>query len=255
MVRGRTPDSSWTRCWAPARAARRVHRSRSCSSGCSISRYPIVAVDGPTGVDLGTGIVHGAPRADLTVTFGGLRRGHLLARDEVGTVVVTDIGHPPADAAWPLLVTDDDAAGWLRRLTARDHKGSRGRVVVVGGDIGNDRRGAPGVSRGLRGGSRPGARGLHAVDRRGAGDRGARPPDLRASVRSRAERAAARARRQGRRRRHRSRTRPGAGQAGVGGGAGRARHARRCSMPTRWSRSRGPPRQLRDRSPRGAPAC
>jgi hydroxyethylthiazole kinase-like uncharacterized protein yjeF len=97
---------------------------------------PVVAVDGPTGVDLGTGIVHGAPRADLTVTFGGLRRGQLLARDEVGPVVVTDIGHPPPDPVWPLLVTDDDAAGWLRRLTARDHKGSRGRVVVVGGDAG-----------------------------------------------------------------------------------------------------------------------
>ena len=97
---------------------------------------PVVAVDGPTGVDLGSGIVHGAPKADLTVTFGGLRRGHLLARDEVGTVVVTDIGHPPADPAWPALVTDDDAAGWLRHLTARDHKGSRGRVVVVGGDTG-----------------------------------------------------------------------------------------------------------------------
>ncbi|MBA3260065.1 MAG: NAD(P)H-hydrate dehydratase [Gemmatimonadales bacterium] len=97
---------------------------------------PIVAVDGPTGVDLGSGIVHGAPRADLTVTFGGLRRGHLLARDEVGTVIVTDIGHPPADPSWPSLVTDDDAAGWLRRLRVRDHKGDRGRVVIVGGDAG-----------------------------------------------------------------------------------------------------------------------
>lgn len=97
---------------------------------------PVVAVDGPTGVDLGSGIVHGTPRADLTVTFGGLRRGHLLARDEVGTVVVTDIGHPPPDPAWPSLVTDGDAAGWLRRLRARDHKGDRGRVVVVGGDAG-----------------------------------------------------------------------------------------------------------------------
>lgn len=97
---------------------------------------PIVAVDGPTGVDLGSGIVHGTPRAELTVTFGGLRRGHLLARDEVGTVVVTDIGHPPPDPAWPVLVTDEDAAGWLGRLRARAHKGDRGRVVVVGGDAG-----------------------------------------------------------------------------------------------------------------------
>jgi NAD(P)H-hydrate epimerase len=97
---------------------------------------PVVAVDGPTGVDLANGIVHGAPRAEITVTFGGLRRGHLLARDEVGTVVVTDIGHPAPDPGWPSLVTDGDAAGWLRRLRARDHKGDRGRVVVVGGDAG-----------------------------------------------------------------------------------------------------------------------
>lgn len=97
---------------------------------------PVVSVDGPTGVDLRTGTVHGAARADLTVTFGGLRRGHLLARDEVGDVAVVDIGHPPPDPAWPTLVTDLDAAGWLRRLGARDHKGRRGRVVVVGGDAG-----------------------------------------------------------------------------------------------------------------------
>src|SRR3954452_18411523 len=122
---------------------------------------PLVAVDGPTGVDLRTGTVHGTPRAELTVTFGGLRRGHLLARDEVGDVVVVDIGHPPADPAWPVVVGDSDASEWLRRLGARDnkglrrrgvvasdasewlrrlgardHKGRRGRVVVVGGDAG-----------------------------------------------------------------------------------------------------------------------
>jgi ADP-dependent NAD(P)H-hydrate dehydratase / NAD(P)H-hydrate epimerase len=97
---------------------------------------PVVAVDGPTGVDLLSGTVHGAPRADLTITFGGLRRGHLLARDEVGTVVVVDIGHPPAESAWPALLSDQDAAELLPRLHARDHKGIRGRVVVVGGDAG-----------------------------------------------------------------------------------------------------------------------
>jgi NAD(P)H-hydrate epimerase len=97
---------------------------------------PVVAVDGPTGVDLLSGNVHGAPRADLTVTFGGLHRGHLLARDEVGTVVVADIGHPPAEPEWPTLVSDRDGAAWLPRLHARDHKGTRGRVVVVGGDVG-----------------------------------------------------------------------------------------------------------------------
>ena len=103
---------------------------------------PILAVDAPTGLDLGTGLQHGAPRADLTVTFGGLRRGHLLARDEVGDLVVIDIGHPAPDPAWPTLVTDDQAAGWLPRLRADAHKGTRGRVVCIGG--------APGMSGALR---------------------------------------------------------------------------------------------------------
>ena len=97
---------------------------------------PVVAVDGPTGVDLLTGMVHGVTRADLTVTFGGLRRGHLLARDEVGNLTVIDIGHPSPDPEWPLVVTDLQAAHWLRRLRARDHKGGRGRVVLVGGNTG-----------------------------------------------------------------------------------------------------------------------
>jgi NAD(P)H-hydrate epimerase len=98
---------------------------------------PVVALDGPTGVDLATGVTHRpAVTARLSITFGGLRRGHLLARDECGDVVVVDIGHPPADPAWPRLVSDGDAANWLRPLAARDHKGTRGRVVVVGGDLG-----------------------------------------------------------------------------------------------------------------------
>jgi len=97
---------------------------------------PLVAIDGPTGVDLQSGVVHGATRADLTITFGGLRRGHLLARDEVGDVVVVDIGHPAGDPAWPSLVTDLQAAEWLPRLRSRDHKGDRGRVVIVGGHTG-----------------------------------------------------------------------------------------------------------------------
>ncbi|HEX2635491.1 MAG TPA: NAD(P)H-hydrate dehydratase [Gemmatimonadales bacterium] len=97
---------------------------------------PVVAIDGPTGVDLETGTVHGPARADLTITFGGARRGQLLARDEIGTLVVVDIGHPPPDPAWPWLVTDPQAADWLRRLRSADHKGVRGRLVIVGGGDG-----------------------------------------------------------------------------------------------------------------------
>lgn len=103
---------------------------------------PILAIDGPTGVDLLSGIVHGGARADVSVTFGGVRRGHLLARDEIGHLVVVDIGHPLPDPGWPLVVTDQPAAEWLRRFRARDHKGDRGRVVIVGG--------APGMSGAIR---------------------------------------------------------------------------------------------------------
>jgi len=102
----------------------------------------VVALDGPTGLDLANGLLHGAPRADLTITFGGLRRGHLLARDEVGDLVVLEIGHPISDPALPRLVTDDIAAEWLTPLRANAHKGTRGRVVLVGG--------APGMSGALR---------------------------------------------------------------------------------------------------------
>lgn len=98
---------------------------------------PVLAIDGPTGVDLGTGVTHRpALTAQLCITFGGLRRGHLLAREECGDVVVVDIGHPPPEACWPRLVSDEDAATWLRALSPGDHKGDRGRVVVVGGDAG-----------------------------------------------------------------------------------------------------------------------
>lgn len=105
-------------------------------------RVPVIAIDGPTGLDLGTGVVHGNARADLSITFGGPKRGLLLARDQAGAVVVLDIGLPAPDAAWPRLATDDWAADQLPIFRASDHKGTRGRVVIVGG--------APGMSGAVR---------------------------------------------------------------------------------------------------------
>ncbi|MGH7561903.1 MAG: NAD(P)H-hydrate dehydratase [Gemmatimonadales bacterium] len=97
---------------------------------------PILAVDGPTGLGLEDGVQHGPFRATLTVTFGGCRRGHLLARDEIGDLVVADIGLPAPDPAWPLLFTDARAAERLGRLEAGATKWDRGRIAVVGGDAG-----------------------------------------------------------------------------------------------------------------------
>ena len=116
-ARGRARRALAQRRAGGRRAARHRRQRRAacrawprCSSGCSISTSRSLRSMGPPASISSTGIVHGAPRADLTVTFGGFRRGHLLARDEVGDVVVVDIGHPPADPAWPALVTDLQAA-------------------------------------------------------------------------------------------------------------------------------------------------
>jgi NAD(P)H-hydrate epimerase len=96
-------------------------------------RVPVVALDGPTGVDLAHGTTHGTARADLSITFGGLRRGHVLARDQVGAVVVVDIGLPAPRPEWPVVVTDRIAATLLPAIKANAHKGDRGRIVAVGG--------------------------------------------------------------------------------------------------------------------------
>jgi NAD(P)H-hydrate epimerase len=97
---------------------------------------PIIAVDGPTGLDLSTGVAHGPIRARCTVTFGGVRRGHLLARDWCGRIVVVDIGFPAPDPQWPVLADDRWARAALPPFEAAMHKGNRGRVLVVGGDQG-----------------------------------------------------------------------------------------------------------------------
>src|ERR1043165_9974747 len=92
---------------------------------------PVVAVDGPSGLDLEFGVQRGPLHAALTVTFGGYRRGHLLARDDVGDLVVVDIGFPGPDPAWPVFLTEAGAAEQVEPFPADAHKGTRGRVVVV----------------------------------------------------------------------------------------------------------------------------
>ena len=98
----------------------------------------IVACDLPTGVQGDDGAVPGAAvRADVTVTFGALKRGHLLHPGAVlaGEVVVADIGTDAATAAavWRVLT----AAGAALPVPAVDaDKRGRGVVLVVAGSAG-----------------------------------------------------------------------------------------------------------------------
>jgi len=100
----------------------------------------VVALDLPTGLDATSGVLaDAAVRADLTVTFGTVKRAHLLVRGQCGDIVAVDIGlarHAQLDDGAPLLIDDS----WVRARTpaigAEAHKGTRRRLLIVGGDRG-----------------------------------------------------------------------------------------------------------------------
>ena len=103
----------------------------------------VIAVDMPTGADADTGAVPGAAvTADLTVTFGLPKRGQFFypARAHMGALEVVDIGLSPAaiDSVAPRvrLAAAPDMAALLPVRDAQAHKGSLGRVLLVGGSVG-----------------------------------------------------------------------------------------------------------------------
>ena len=92
---------------------------------------PVVAVDIPSGIDVHTGAVTGpAVRADLTVTFGGLKPVHALA--DCGRVELVDIGLdlPGTDLAG---VDADDVADCWPVPGPHDDKYSQGVVGILAG--------------------------------------------------------------------------------------------------------------------------
>jgi ADP-dependent NAD(P)H-hydrate dehydratase / NAD(P)H-hydrate epimerase len=102
---------------------------------------PTLAVDGPSGVDLTTGAVTGdAVQAEVTVTFGALKRGLALhpGRRHAGRVLVVEIGFPPLEPAEQsaAVVTAAWAGACLPRVPWNAHKGDLGNVVVVAGQPG-----------------------------------------------------------------------------------------------------------------------
>ena len=93
--RSTTKRSSSTACLARGRPAPLVARSPRPSERLRAARARgarVVALDVPSGVDATSGAADGAVHADLTLTFGALKRGLTIARGACGRIVVLDIG-------------------------------------------------------------------------------------------------------------------------------------------------------------------
>ena len=101
---------------------------------------PVVAVDGPSGVDFTSGRVPGASvEAALTVSLGWPKLGLLLhpARSRCGDLVAVEIGFPPAgEEMGARAVTGRWVRGLLRRRAPDAHKARAGYLTVVAGQEG-----------------------------------------------------------------------------------------------------------------------
>ena len=101
----------------------------------------VLALDVPSGLDATTGEVPaGVVPADVTVTFGTLKRGLVIAREVAGAIEVADIGLGAAaaaiaDGAPPVLDAETVRAA-IPPIAASAHKGTRGRIAIVGGSTG-----------------------------------------------------------------------------------------------------------------------
>lgn len=106
----------------------------------SAGGVPVIALDVPTGVDATSGSMQAEHvRADLTVTFGTCKTGLLAARGACGRVVVADIGlgaHATLADQAALLADASVLRAIVPTIAWNAHKGTRGRVLVVGGAAG-----------------------------------------------------------------------------------------------------------------------
>lgn len=103
----------------------------------------VAALDVPSGLDATTGEHSTCVVADLTLSFGGVKRGALLARDRCGEIVTLDIGldDMPDTArsaralqvpALPILVDADWARSRIPPIRFDAHKGTRRHLAIVG---------------------------------------------------------------------------------------------------------------------------
>jgi hydroxyethylthiazole kinase-like uncharacterized protein yjeF len=90
-----------------------------------------VSVDVPTGMDSDSGEVLGnAVRADLTVTFYKAKPGLIKAKEHTGELVVKNIGLPHE---FERFAGPGDVSLAVKRRLPEAHKGTFGRLLVIGG--------------------------------------------------------------------------------------------------------------------------
>lgn len=107
------------------------------------ARRPVLSLDIPSGVDADSGAVtEDAVRADLTLSFVALKSGLFLGAgpEFAGVVLLDDLGViPPAQPQFePLMrrIDESEISSALPRRAREAHKGSSGRVLVIGGGTG-----------------------------------------------------------------------------------------------------------------------
>src|ERR1700694_4132877 len=107
----------------------------------------VAALDLPSGIDATTGHHSMCVIADATFSFGGLKRGSLLARDCCGEIVVLDIGLDEASdavdrsvgnevASLPWLVDGAWVSAHIPTIRYDAHKGTRKHLAIIAGGEG-----------------------------------------------------------------------------------------------------------------------
>ena len=103
----------------------------------------VVSLDVPSGLNATDGKHTVCVVADLTTSFGGIKRGTLLARDCCGEIAAIDIGLDERGVAGsgrlprlPALVTGEWVSSRVPPIRYDAHKGTRKHLAIVGGGPG-----------------------------------------------------------------------------------------------------------------------
>ncbi|MDD3885985.1 MAG: NAD(P)H-hydrate dehydratase [Victivallaceae bacterium] len=112
-----------------------------CIAAINASHNPVIALDVPPGLnaDSGEAATGGAVKADVTITFGGVKAG-LLKNDGIklsGILRYAPIGiATQKDASGVEVYSDSEARADLPRFDGEVYKNRRGRLLVAAGSMG-----------------------------------------------------------------------------------------------------------------------